>query len=207
MVAVPAARLTPLVLASSSSYRRALLARLCLPFEWRAPDVDERALPGEAPAALARRLAEHKAAVVGRGFRRALVIGSDQVAVNDGRTLGKPGHREAAIAQLAAASGRAVTFHTAVCVLDVESGRRRAAVVPCTVHFRPLGMAEICAYVDAEEPFDCAGSFKAEGLGIVLFERFEGEDPTALTGLPLIALARLLRESGCDVLGSLPADP
>ncbi|MGE0486559.1 MAG: nucleoside triphosphate pyrophosphatase [Gammaproteobacteria bacterium] len=198
--------MTPLILASSSRYRRDLLARLRLPFECRAPEIDERPQAGESPVALARRLAETKAGVIAADLDHGLVIGSDQVAVNDGRLLGKPGHRAAAIQQLVAASGRAVVFQTAVCICDAESGARCSAVVPCTVHFRTLGIAEITTYLDTEEPYDCAGSFKAEGLGIVLFERIEGDDPTALTGLPLIALTRLLREAGRDVLAELQAD-
>lgn len=199
--------MTALVLASSSPYRRALLARLRLPFDWRAPAVDERPRPGESPPDLARRLATAKAAAVASTLTAGLVIGSDQVAVNAGRTLGKPGSRAAAIEQLTAASGRAVLFHTAVCVLDAANGTRHSALVPCTVYFRELDPAAIANYVDTEQPFDCAGSFKAEGLGIVLFERIVGDDPTALTGLPLIALTDLLRAAGCDVLAQLPAEP
>lgn len=183
-----------LILASTSPYRRELLARLRLPFDVTRPDTDETPLPGEAPAALAQRLAAAKAATVA-STRDAWVLGSDQVAELDGAALGKPGGREAALAQLAAMSGRSVVFRTAVCLLH-RDGRRHQAVDTTTVRFRPLDAAEIARYVDAEQPFDCAGSFKSEGLGIALFTAIESQDPTALVGLPLIATARLLRAAG-----------
>lgn len=187
-----------LVLASTSRYRRELLGRLGLPFRCLAPAVDETALPGEAPAALATRLALAKARAAATACPRALVIGGDQVADLDGRTLGKPGSVEAARAQLTACSGREVLFHTAVCVVDTrhEPARTQAVADSTRVVFRRLAAAEIARYVEAEHPLDCAGSFKAEGLGISLFERIESADPTALVGLPLIALARLLRTAG-----------
>ncbi len=187
-----------LVLASTSRYRRDLLARLATGFRVMPPDVDETPRPGETALALATRLAEAKALAVARGCPGALVIGSDQVAELDGRPTGKPGTREQALAQLAASSGRSVIFHTALCVAD-------ARTVPPTIHaatdrtevvFRTLDAGEIARYVDREQPFDAAGSFKAEGLGIALFERIDTTDPTALIGLPLIALARLLRAAG-----------
>lgn len=198
------ARPAPLVLASSSVYRRELLARLQLPFAWSAPDIDERALAGESADALVRRLAAAKAAAVARRFPAHLVIGSDQVAVIGDKILGKPGGPAQAIAQLQMCSGRLVQFLTAVCVLDSRLGRSATAVVPCDVEFRTLTAAQIAAYVATEKPYDCAGSFKAEKLGIALFERLVCDDPTALTGLPLIALVRLLAGQGFDVLTALP---
>ncbi len=184
-----------LILASTSRYRRELLARLRLAFDVAGPETDEAHLPGEAPAALARRLAAAKAAAVARSHGDAWVLGSDQVAELEGAALGKPGGREAALAQLGAMSGRCVAFRTAVCLAHAD-GRRLDALDTTLVRFRALAGDEIARYVDAEQPFDCAGSFKSEGLGIVLFESIESRDPTALVGLPLIATARLLREAG-----------
>jgi septum formation protein len=187
-----------LVLASSSPYRRELLARLRLAFETALPEVDETPLPAEEPAALARRLAEAKARAVAAHAAPAWVVGSDQVADLDGTPLGKPGGRDAALAQLRAMSGRTVAFHTAVC-LARHGSTALAAMDTTLVRFRVLDDAEIARYVDAEQPLDCAGSFKSEGLGIGLFEAIESSDPTALVGLPLIATARLLREAGFNV--------
>lgn len=184
-----------LVLASTSPYRRELLARLRLPFDTARPAVDESALSGEAPAALAARLAEAKAAAIAQPGSDAWVIGSDQVAEFDGTPLGKPGTAARACDQLATMAGRSVRFHTAVC-LGHGDGRRLRALDTTTVRFRPLTGEEIARYVAAEQPLDCAGSFKAEGLGITLFEAIESRDPTALIGLPLIATAALLREAG-----------
>lgn len=183
-----------LVLASTSRYRRELLARLGLPFATARPDVDEAPQAGEAPDALALRLAAAKAAAVAALHPEARVIGSDQVADFDGRPLGKPGGRAAAIRQLQAMSGRSVAFRTAVAV--AADGRIATALDTTTVRFRRLDAGEIERYVDLEQPFDCAGSFKSEGLGITLFEAIETRDPSALVGLPLIATARLLREAG-----------
>lgn len=187
-----------LVLASSSPYRRDLLARLRLPFETALPAVDETPLPAEEPAALARRLAEAKARAVAASAAPAWVVGSDQVADLDGTPLGKPGGRDAALAQLRAMSGRTVAFHTAVCLARVGSPELQA-LDTTLVRFRALADAEITRYLDAEQPLDCAGSFKSEGLGIGLFEAIESNDPTGLIGLPLIATARLLREAGFNV--------
>jgi septum formation protein len=184
-----------LILASTSAYRRELLGRLRLPFDTVRSEVDETALPDEIPAALAWRLAAAKAAAVAARHPAAWVIGSDQVAELDGTALGKPGRRGAAIAQLRAMSGRTVQFHTAVC-LSRDDGTARMAADTTAVRFRTLAVDEIERYVDAEQPFDCAGSFKSEGLGISLFEAIETIDPTALIGLPLIATAQLLREAG-----------
>lgn len=184
-----------LILASTSIYRRELLERLRLPFETARPEVDENPRPGESPIALAERLAIAKAGAVAEREPAAFVIGSDQVAELDGRPLGKPGTRDGALAQLGAMSGRAVHFRTAVCVRHGEHAPR-LAIDTTTVRFRSLSFAEIERYVDAEQPLDCAGSFKSEGLGITLFDAIETIDPTALIGLPLIATARLLREAG-----------
>jgi septum formation protein len=185
---------TALVLASTSRYRRELLARLGLAFTVDSPDVDEAPLPGEAPQALARRLAQAKARAVAARHPQAWVIGSDQVADLGGQPLGKPGHHDAAVAQLMACSARTVRFHTAVCLVR---GERRLEFADTTeVCFRPLERAEVARYVQAEQPLDCAGSFKCEGLGITLFEAIHTRDPTALVGLPLIALAQALREAG-----------
>jgi len=183
-----------LILASTSVYRRELLQRLRLPFDSVRPDVDETPLPGETPARLAVRLASAKAAAVAARHPGAWVIGSDQVAELDGRPLGKSGGREAAIAQLQAMGGRSVDFHTAVSLR--RDDRELAALDLTRVRFRPLQRAEIERYVDAETPYDCAGSFKCEGLGISLFEAIDNHDPTALVGLPLIALSALLRQAG-----------
>jgi len=184
-----------LVLASTSRYRRELLSRLGLAFDCVAPGVDETPLPDEAPLDLVTRLARAKAAAVAQGRPDAGVIGSDQLAEFDGRVLGKPGTAARATAQLAAMAGREVSFLTAVCVMRGE--RELGLHVDRTVvRFRGLTGAEIDRYVDAEQPLDCAGSFKSEGLGITLFDAIQTQDPTALIGLPLIATARLLRTAG-----------
>ncbi|MDR7136283.1 septum formation protein [Lysobacter niastensis] len=184
-----------LILASTSRYRRELLNRLGLPFDTARPDTDETPLSGETPQSLAARLSSAKAEAVALLNPQAWVIGSDQVAEFDGGTLGKPGGREAAIAQLRAMAGRSVRFSTGVCL--ARAGRTPLqALDTTTVRFRALTADEIARYVDAEQPFDCAGSFKSEGLGITLFEAIDSQDPTALIGLPLIATARLLREAG-----------
>jgi len=187
--------MSPLVLASTSRYRRELLARLGLPFEVDRPEVDESPRPGEPPAELAVRLAEAKALAVAARHPAAWVIGSDQVADRDGLPLGKPGDRDTALAQLLAASGRSVRFHTAFCLAGPD-GRRLAGLDLTEVRFRPLERDGILRYLDAEQPYDCAGSFKCEGLGIVLFEAIQSRDPTALVGLPLITLSAALREAG-----------
>jgi MAF protein len=191
-----------LVLASTSTYRAALLARLGLPFVSAAPQVDESPRPGEPPQVLVLRLAEAKARAVARDFPDALIIGSDQVACIDDRILGKPGDRQRAIAQLEQASGRCVVFQTGLCLLNTGTGRAQTLVEPFRVHFRPLTHARIQAYLDREQPYNCAGSFKSEGLGIALFERLEGDDPSALVGLPLIRLVSLLAAEGLDPLAS-----
>lgn len=183
-----------LILASTSPYRRELLQRLRLEFEVARPEVDESPLPGETPSVLAQRLARAKAAAIAMQSPLAWVIGSDQVADLGGRALGKSGDRDGAIAQLQDMSARPVAFRTAVCVM--RGGISFDALDTTVVQFRTLDHAEIERYVDAEQPFDCAGSFKSEGLGIALFEAIETRDPTALVGLPLIATAQLLRRAG-----------
>jgi septum formation protein len=183
-----------LVLASTSPYRRDLLARLRLPFETLRPEVDETPLVGETPRALVERLALAKARAVAAQRPDAWVVGSDQAAELDGVPLGKPEARDAAIAQLGAMSGRAIAFRTAVAV--VRGDQVFVALDTTRVRFRTLSAGEISRYVDAEQPFDCAGSFKSEGLGITLFAAIESSDPTALVGLPLIATAGLLRQAG-----------
>lgn len=188
-------RAVGIVLGSTSRYRAELLRRLIADFEQRAPGTDETALAGEAAGARALRLAVAKAHAAA-GMQNALVIGSDQVAELDGSTLDKPGSVENACRQLTMSSGRIVQFHTALCMLDTRDGSRHTHVDLTRVHFRRLDRAEIERYVERERPLDCAGSFKCEGLGISLFERVDNQDPSALIGLPLIALARLLRERG-----------
>ncbi|GAB2570431.1 septum formation protein Maf [Dyella jejuensis] len=188
-----------LVLGSTSRYRAELLRRLSLEFELKAPGTIESTCAGEPPAARAMRLATAKAIDASAGLHDALVIGSDQVAELDGVLLDKPGSVERARAQLKACSGHAVNFHTALCVFDTRSRRQHTHLDLTRVHFRPLSPEEIVRYVEREQPLDCAGSFKCESLGISLFHRIETHDPTALVGLPLIALAQLLREAGIEV--------
>lgn len=190
----------PLVLASTSPFRHALLERLGLRFETAAPAVDETRRPGEPPEALVLRLAEEKARAVAGEHPDALIIGSDQVACIEAQVLGKPGGRDQAIAQLERASGRSVRFLTGLCLLNSGSGHCRTLVEPFQVHFRNLTRSQIEGYVDREQPYGCAGSFKSEGLGIALFERLEGDDPNALIGLPLIRLIDLLSAEGVDPL-------
>ncbi|MEO7062223.1 MAG: Maf family nucleotide pyrophosphatase [Dokdonella sp.] len=187
-----------LVLASTSRYRRELLARFTPSFRTLSPAVDETPLSAEMPAALASRLAAAKARAVAAMCPGALIIGSDQVADLDGHALGKPGSADIACQQLAACSGRRVRFHSAVCLIDTRESpaRTHSGTDTTQVVFRDLQEGEIARYVAAEQPLDCAGSFKAERLGIALFERIESSDPTGLIGLPLIVLARLLRASG-----------
>lgn len=185
-----------LVLASTSPYRRSLLERLGLAFEVASPGTDESPLAGEAPPQTALRLAELKARSVAERHPEALVIGSDQVASCAGRVLDKPGSHEKALEQLRFVSGRAASFDTAVVLLDARTGEARGRVVPCTVRFRALDDARIARYLEREQPYDCAGSAKAEGLGIALIERIETEDPTSLIGLPLIALSEMLEQAG-----------
>jgi septum formation protein len=198
-------RVPPLILGSTSRYRRELLARLRLPFEVHAPVVDETRRPGEAPAAMAQRLALAKAREVAARHPDAVVIGSDQVAELDGEPIGKPGTHERATAQLRAMSGRSVVFQTAVAVVRPDTGFEDAALVPVTVHFRVLSDDEIEHYLRVEQPYDCAGSAKVETLGIALLESLQSDDPTSLVGLPLIATCALLRRAGIDALARAQA--
>lgn len=191
-----------LILASTSVYRRELLARLRLPFEVVAPDVDEAPLLAELPASLAVRLALAKAHAVAARHPQALVIGSDQVAELDGAALGKPGHHEAAAQQLRAMRSRRVVFHTAVAVVSADRGFEASAVACVRVRFRDLSDTEIEHYLRTDRPYDCAGSAKVESLGIALLESVESDDPTALIGLPLIRTCALLRLAGIDPLGN-----
>ncbi len=185
-----------LILASTSRYRKALLEKLGLPFECAAPDVDERPLADESAQELVARLARAKAQAITDSRDHGLIIGSDQVCVCNGRILGKPGTIDNAIAQLMAAQGRSVTFYTGLCVVNAATGVAHQLVESFTVHFRNLDEAAIRRYVEAELPLDCAGSFKCEGMGIVLFKGLEGRDPNALIGLPLIGLIELLERHG-----------
>lgn len=186
----------PLVLASTSPYRRELLQRLGIPFAIANPGTDETALPGESPVDTAQRLARAKAQAVRADHPNALIIGSDQVAYADRRVFGKPGNRERAIEQLRALRGRSVVFHTALCLFNAASGRAQLEGVPVEVRFRALTDDEIARYLDREPAFNCAGSARYEGLGISLLDYVRGDDPNALIGLPLIALCRMLRNEG-----------
>jgi len=188
-----------IVLASSSRYRKALFERLGLPFETWHPEVDETALPGELPRDTAVRLARAKAQAGGKRFAQAWIIGSDQVADLDGKPIGKPGSLEGARRQLRELSGHTVLFHTALCFWNARLERRHERLVTTDVSFRRLTKAEIDRYLAREDVLDCAGSARSEGLGIALLSRLGGDDPTALVGLPLIALSSMLRAEGFDV--------
>lgn len=190
----------PLILASTSVYRRELLERLRLPFEIVRPEVDEAPLANETPQATARRLSLAKAQAVANLFPDSVIVGSDQVADLDGQALGKPGDHERAVAQLTRMSGRAVLFHTAVSVLHMRAGFSQTQCAWARVKFRDLGRAEIEAYLLAEQPYDCAGSAKSEALGIALLESIESDDPTTLVGLPLMRTASMLRAAGIRIL-------
>lgn len=203
---IPSSAPPRLILASSSTYRRELLSRLRLPFEAIAPDIDETPLAGEAPEETALRLAQAKARTIAARHPDALVIGSDQVATLDGEQIGKPGDHARALAQLRMMRGREVVFHTALCLWDGRVTDPALAVqrenVQVFVRFRDLPDAELDAYLRIEQPYDCAGSAKNEGLGIALLERIQSNDPTALTGLPLIALTGMLRRAGMPFFGA-----
>lgn len=190
----------PLILGSTSPYRRQLLERLRLPFEVAAPEVDETPRPGELPVPLAQRLALAKARAVAMRWPQAVVIGSDQVADLHGQSLGKPLTHERARTQLASMSGQSLVFHTALAVVCQATGFEQYDVASVQVVFRHLSDAEIEAYLRAEQPYDCAGSAKSEGLGIALLERIDSDDPTALIGLPLIRTARMIRAAGIGLL-------
>lgn len=188
-----------LILASSSPFRRELLSRLMIPFEVVAPEVDETARQGETPQALVERLAIAKAQAVAAKYPEALIIGSDQVAVHAGEIVGKPHTHERAVEQLRTASGKTVTLYTGLALVNSATGRIQSEVVPYRVLFRPLSEAQIENYLRKEQPYHCAGSVKSEGLGVALLERFEGEDPATLIGLPLIRLIRMLEHEGLTV--------
>lgn len=197
---IPTSSPPRLILASSSAYRRELLARLRLPFEVMVPDIDERARAGESPDTTALRLARQKAQAVAARAPGSVVIGSDQVATLDGEQIGKPGDHARALAQLQQMRGRQVIFHTALCLWDGRAaaltGGAQLENIQTVVTFRDLPDAELDAYLRIEQPYDCAGSAKNEGLGIAILERIDSSDPTALTGLPLIALTGMLRKAG-----------
>ncbi len=188
-----------IVLASSSTYRKALIARLGLDCHTAAPDIDEGALPSEAPAATALRLAQAKARKIAEREPAALIIGSDQVAVLDDQTIGKPGTHAAAALQLQAMSGKTVVFHTALCLLNSKTNAVQLVNVPTTMRFRNLDTGQIERYLQQDQPYDCAGSAKIEALGIALVEQLESSDPTALIGLPLIALVTMLQKEGVQI--------
>lgn len=189
-----------LVLASSSPYRRTLLEQLRLPFVCASPDIDERPLPGETVGALVERLALAKARVLAATYPEALIIGSDQACAFDSRILGKPGNFANAKAQLLACSGRSVVFHTGLALFDARNHIWQHSLDTYTVQFRKLSEAEIVYYLEQEQPFDCAGSFKVEGLGITLFSTLEGRDFNSLIGLPLLSLCAMLRKAGLNPL-------
>lgn len=189
----------PLVLASSSPYRRELLTRLRLPFTWSAPQIDESRRPDEDAEALVHRLSLEKAQALSASHPQHLIIGSDQVAVLGSQIIGKPHTLERAREQLMAASGNSVTFLTGLTLLNSATGQQQTDCIPFTVHFRRLSEAQIMRYLTTEQPFDCAGSFKAEGLGISLFRSTEGSDSNSLIGLPLIRLVDMLQASGIDI--------
>ena len=194
-----------LILGSTSAYRRELLARLHIPFEVAAPDVDETPLPGEAPNEMAERLSLAKARAVAVRFPQAVVIGSDQVADLNGLSLGKPGTHDKAVAQLRRMRGQTVVFQTAVAVVCLETGFEQGSVAAVRVRFRHLTDAEIENYLQIEKPYDCAGSAKSEGLGIALLDAIDSDDPTALIGLPLIRTCQMLRAAGVVLLSAKAA--
>jgi MAF protein len=191
-----------LVLGSTSPFRKSILEKLNLTFECAKPNIDETALVGETPQALVERLAIEKARAVTAQYPNALIIGSDQVAVCEGEILGKPHTFENGVKQLTKFSNKSITFYTGLCVYDSAQDKALSLVEPFTVHFNPLSQEEITHYLRAEQPYNCAGSFKSEGLGICLFKRLEGDDPNTLIGLPLIKLVALLKAHGVDVLAN-----
>jgi len=190
----------PLLLASSSPYRRELLSRLRLPFVCSSPDIDENLLPGESAIELVKRLAQQKAQALAAQFPGHLIIGSDQVAVLGNQIIGKPHTFERALQQLSASSGKSVSFLTGVALYNSQTGDCQVDCIPFTVHMRNLDREALSRYLHAEQPYDCAGSFKAEGLGVTLFRATEGPDATSLVGLPLIRLVDMLMNEGIAVL-------
>ena len=192
--------MTKIVLASTSPFRRELLGKLGLPFDTDSPDIDETARAEETPEQLVARLAEEKARAVAQRHPDSLIIGSDQVAVIDGKIIGKPGDHEKAMAQLRSASGKTVRFLTGLCLYNSANDHKQLVVEPFDVVFRTLSDSQIDNYLKAEQPYNCAGSFKSEGLGIALFERLQGEDPNSLIGLPLIRLIRMLENEAQQII-------
>ena len=199
---MPATKMPTIVLASSSPYRQELLRKLGLQFTSISPDVDETPQKGESPETMVKRLAETKVHAISEQFPKALIIGSDQVAVLDGKVLGKPGNHQRAKEQLKAASAKKVTFFTGLCLYNSSTGHAQVDFVPFHVQFRKLTDEQIENYLLKEQPYNCAGSFKSEGLGIALFQCLEGEDPNALIGLPLIKLIDMLKVEGVNVLSA-----
>ncbi|MGE6647999.1 Maf family protein [Shewanella colwelliana] len=195
----------PLILASTSPFRKALLEKLCLPFETCSPNIDETPLSDESAAQLVVRLAEQKAMACAADWQTGLIIGSDQVAVVDGLIVGKPLTTENAIAQLQSVSGKTVTFYTGIALYDIATQQMNSRYEPFVVHFRELTLEQITYYIKQEQPLYCAGSFKCEGLGISLFTQLEGRDPNTLIGLPLITLVEMLSNFGVDVLAESSA--
>ncbi|ALO34980.1 septum formation inhibitor Maf [Colwellia sp. MT41] len=189
-----------LVLGSTSPFRKTILAKLQIPFHCAKPAIDESAQQDESPQVLVKRLAIEKAKAVSADYPKALIIGSDQVAVCEGEIIGKPHNFDNAVRQLTKFSGKTIIFYTGLCVYDSEKDNTLALVEPFTVHFKQLSQADIKNYLHAEQPYNCAGSFKSEGLGICLFSKLEGDDPNTLIGLPLIKLVALLKQQGIDVL-------
>ncbi|ASP49602.1 Maf family protein [Cognaticolwellia beringensis] len=189
-----------LVLGSTSPFRKEILAKLNIPFACAKPNIDETAFENESPVALVQRLAIEKAKAVANEFPDALIIGSDQVAMCDGEILGKPHNFENAVKQLEKFSNKTVAFYTGLCVYDSGLDFTTSLIEPFLVHFNELSLSDIENYLHAEQPYNCAGSFKSEGLGICLFKKLEGEDPNTLIGLPLIKLVELLKQHGVDVL-------
>lgn len=190
----------PLILASTSPFRRAILEKLGIAFEVAAPHTDETAKPGETPQQLVERVAIAKAKAIADQYNEGLVIGSDQVAVIDDAIVGKPGDHATAVKQLKAASGKRITFYTGLALVNAATGNIQAEVVPFHVEFRQLTDSQIENYLQKEQPYNCAGSFKSEALGICLFEKLEGEDPNTLMGLPLIRLVRMLEKEGLNII-------
>lgn len=189
-----------LILASTSPFRKAILEKLGVPFSTQSPEVDETPVDNETPEQLVKRLSIAKAKAVADSIEDGLVIGSDQVAVIDNQILGKPGNHENAVKQLQFASGKTVTFLTGLCLYNANTGNYQVEVVPFNVVFRELSEQQIDNYLKKEQPYNCAGSFKSEALGISLFEKLEGEDPNTLIGLPLIRLVRMLENEGMAVI-------
>jgi septum formation protein len=190
-----------LILASSSLYRRQILQKLGIEFDWASPDIDETPYPNETPEKLVRRLTESKAHALAKSYPNHLIIGSDQVATLDGKIIGKPGNHPIALAQLESFSNKTVLFLTGLCLLNSATGQAQVTVEDYSVKFQALSTPQLNNYLNKEQPYDCAGSFKSEGLGICLFDKLSGDDPNTLIGLPLIALTKMLIKEGIDPLG------